>query len=183
MSAVETTIAQLAPTGTWTIDPVHSHVEFAIKHSGVATIRGRFGGVEGTLAGGDSPRISGTIQIGSVDSGDETRDTHLLSPDFFDVERYPTITFRSTAVERRSGELVVHGELTIKGTTRPVELRGALVGTGVDPMGSDRIALGLETTIDRTDFGLSWNAPLPGGGLMLPNEVSLTATFAAVRAA
>ena len=178
MSAVETTIAQLAPTGTWTIDPVHSHVEFAIKHSGVATIRGRFGGVEGTLAGGDSPRISGTIQIGSVDSGDETRDTHLLSPDFFDVERYPVATFEATRFE--PGRVI--GTLTIKDVSREVELDASISGPNTDPWGNERIGLDLEGELDRGDFGLTWNAPLPGGGFLLSDRVKVQASFSLVRA-
>jgi polyisoprenoid-binding protein YceI len=171
------------PTGTWRIDPVWSALEFEIKKIGIAAIKGRALGFEGSVVGGAEPAIDGKVEASSLTTFDETRDGHLQSPDFFDAERYPTITFRSTSVEERGGELIVHGELTIKNETRPIELRGSLVGTGVDPMGNDRIALALETTIDRTDFGLTWNAPLPGGGLMLPNEVSLQATFAAVRSA
>jgi polyisoprenoid-binding protein YceI len=109
----------------------------------------------------------------------------LQSPDFFDVERYPELRFESTSVEGEGEgeELVVRGDLTIKGETRPVELRGAFLGAGADPYGNDRIGLELETSVDRTDFGLNWNAPLPGGGFLLPNEVVLRATFAAVREA
>jgi polyisoprenoid-binding protein YceI len=183
MTIVAEQTEAVIPAGTWRIDPVWSALEFEVKKIGIAAIKGRALGFEGTVVGGAEPSLEGTIDASSLTSFDETRDGHLQSPDFFDVERYPTITFRSTSVENRGGELVAHGQLTIKDTTRPVELRGALVGTGVDPMGNDRIALDLKTTIDRTDFGLSWNAPLPGGGLMLPNEVALTATFAAVRAA
>jgi polyisoprenoid-binding protein YceI len=171
------------PAGTWRIDPVWSALEFEVKKIGIAAIKGRALGFEGTVVGGDTPAIEGTVDVTSLTTFDETRDGHLQSPDFFDAERHPKLTFRSTSVEKRDGELVVHGDLTIKGHTRPLELRGSLVGSGVDPMGNDRIAVALEGTIDRTDFGLDWNAPLPGGGLMLPNEVLLSATFAAVRAA
>ena len=171
------------PTGTWRIDPVWSALEFEVKKIGIAAIKGRALGFEGTVVGGPASAVEGRVDVSSLTTFDETRDGHLQSPDFFDAERYPTLAFRSTSVEKRDGELVVHGELTIKGHTRPLELRGRLVGTGVDPMGNDRIALELAGTIDRTDFGLNWNAPLPGGGSMLPNEVLLTATFAAVRAA
>lgn len=171
------------PTGTWRIDPVWSALEFDVKKLGIAAIKGRALGFEGTVVGGEQPAIDGKVDVTSLTTFDETRDGHLQSPDFFDSERYPTLTFHSTSVEKRDGELVVHGELTIKDHTRPLELRGSLVGSGLDPMGNDRIAVELEGTIDRTDFGLNWNAPLPGGGLMLPNEVLLSATFAAVRAA
>lgn len=175
----ETTI----PVGTWRIDPVWSALEFEVKKLGIAAIKGRVLGFEGSIVGGDEASIEGSAEAASLTTFDETRDGHLQSPDFFDVERYPEIRFRSTSVESRNGELVVHGELTIKDETRPVELRGRVVGTGVDPTGNDRIAVELSGTIDRTDFGLAWNAPLPGGGLLLPNEVRVEATFAAVRAA
>lgn len=171
------------PSGTWRIDPVWSALGFEVKKIGIAAIKGRVLGFEGTVVGGGEPAIEGTVDVSSLTTFDETRDAHLQSPDFFDAERYPELRFRSTSVEDRGGELVVHGDLTIKGQTRPLELRGSLAGSGVDPMGNDRIAIELEGTIDRTDFGLDWNAPLPGGGLMLPNDVLLTATFAAVRTA
>jgi polyisoprenoid-binding protein YceI len=171
------------PAGTWRIDPVWSALEFEVKKLGIAAIKGRALGFEGSIVGGPRPSIEGTADAASLTTFDETRDGHLRSPDFFDTERYPEITFTSTSVEDRDGELVVHGDLAIKNETRPIELRGSLVGTGVDPMGNDRIAVELGGTIDRTDFGLDWNAPLPGGGLMLPNEVRLDLTFAAVRAA
>lgn len=181
MIAEETEIA--IPTGTWRIDPVWSALGFEVKKLGIAAIKGRALGFEGSIVGGTEPAIEGTAEAASLTTFDETRDGHLQSPDFFDTERYPTIRFRSTSVESRNGELVVHGDLTVKDETRPVELRGSVVGTGVDPTGNDRIAIELATTIDRTDFGLDWNAPLPGGGLILPNEVRIDATFAAVRAA
>jgi polyisoprenoid-binding protein YceI len=171
------------PAGTWAIDPVWSALGFEVKKLGIAAIQGRALGFEGTITGGEEPTIEGTVEVSSLTTFDETRDVHVQSPDFFDAERYPKVRFQSTSVEERNGELVVHGELTIKGETRPIELRGSFAGSGIDPMGNQRIVLELSTTIDRTDFGLNWNAPLPGGGLLLPNEVLLTATFAAVRAA
>jgi polyisoprenoid-binding protein YceI len=183
MSIVAQESETVIPSGTWTIDPVWSALGFEVKKIGIAAIKGRALGFEGTVVGGAEASIEGSIEVSSLTSFDETRDGHLQSPDFFDAERYPTIRFRSTSVEERGGELVVHGELTIKDETRPVELRGSFAGRGVDPAGNDRIVIELSGTIDRTDFGLNWNAPLPGGGLLLPNEVLLTAAFAAVRAA
>lgn len=173
----------IVPTGTWRIDPVWSSLEFAVKKIGLATIKGRALGFEGTVLGGHEPMIEGAVDVSSLTTFDETRDGHLQSPDFFDAERHPRIRFRSTSIERDGDELVVSGELTIKGVTRLVALRGTLAGTGTDPMGNERLALELVGAIDRTDFGVSWNAPLPGGDLMLPNEVRLTATLAAVRTA
>jgi polyisoprenoid-binding protein YceI len=179
----EQTETTAIPTGTWRIDPVWSALEFEVKKLGIAAVKGRALGFEGSIEGGSAPTLEGVADATSLTTFDETRDGHLQSPDFFDTERYPSIRFRSTSVESRGEELVVHGDLTIKNETRPVELRGSLVGTGVDPTGNDRIAVALSGTIDRTDFGLDWNAPLPGGGLLLPNEVRVDATFAAVRAA
>jgi polyisoprenoid-binding protein YceI len=183
MSIVADRSASVIPTGTWTIDPVWSALEFEVKKLGLAVIKGRALSFEGTVTGGDDATIEGSADVSGLTMFEETRDAHLQSPDFFDAERHPTIAFRSTSVDQRGEELVVHGELTIKGKTKPVELRGAFTGTGVDPMGSERIVLELSGTIDRTDFGVDWNAPLPGGGLLLPNEVTLTASFAAVKAA
>jgi polyisoprenoid-binding protein YceI len=171
------------PTGTWKIDPVWSSLEFEVKKLGLMTIKGRVPGFEGTIVGGEHPAIEGTVDVSSITTYDETRDGHLQSPDFFDVARYPTLHFRSTNIELVGDELLVEGELTIKGITKNIDLRGSYVGVAVDMTGNDRIGLELETTVDRTEFGLNWNAPLPSGGFLLPNEAVLRATFAAVRAA
>ncbi len=183
MSIVAEKSVSIIPAGTWTIDPVWSAVGFEVKKLGLAVIKGRALEFAGTIHGGEAPSIEGTVQVSSLTTFDETRDAHLQSPDFFDAGRYPEVSFRSTSVERAGEEVVVRGDLTVKGVTKEVELRGAFLGTGVDPTGNERVALELEGTIDRTDFGVSWNAPLPGGDLLLPNEVLLTASFAAVKAA
>jgi polyisoprenoid-binding protein YceI len=183
MTIVSDTSATLIPTGTWSIDPVWSALEFEVKKLGLMTVKGRVPGFSGTIEGGESPSISGSVDASTITTFDETRDGHVQSPDFFDTERYPELRFESTAVEMKGDELVVEGDLTIKGITKPVTLEGRYVGAGVDPYGNDRIGLQLEGTVDRTDFGLEWNAPLPGGGFLLPNEVVLKANFAAVRAA
>lgn len=171
------------PTGTWTIDPVWSSLEFEVRKLGLMTVKGRVPGFTGTIHGGEKPSIEGSVDVSSITTFDETRDGHLQSPDFFDVARYPTLRFESTSVELLGDELVVEGKLTIRGVTKPVVLRGSYVGTAVDPFGNDRIGLELSTTVDRTEFGLEWNAPLPSGGFLLPNDVVLRAYFAAVRAA
>jgi polyisoprenoid-binding protein YceI len=183
MSIVADTSATVIPSGTWSIDPVWSSLEFEVKKLGLATVKGRAPGFSGTIEGGETPSISGTVDASTIVTFDETRDGHLQSPDFFDTQRYPELRFESTSVETRGDELVVEGELTIKNSTKPVELTGSFVGAGVDPYGNDRIGLELSGTIDRTEFGLAWNAPLPGGGFLLPNEVLLRANFAAVKAA
>ena len=182
MSILADTSATVIPAGTWSIDPAHSAVEFHIKHLGLSTVKGRAPVVGGTIEGGEQPSIRGTVGIASITTFDENRDGHLQSPEFFDVERHPELTFESTEVEFSGDDLAVEGELTIKGITKPVTLRGTFVGSGVDPWGNDRIGIDLEGTVDRMDWGLSWNAPLPGGGFLLPNNVRLTATFSAVRA-
>jgi polyisoprenoid-binding protein YceI len=183
MSIVADTTAEVIPTGTWAIDPVWSSLEFEVRKIGLIPIKGRVPGFSGTIEGGVSPTIEGTVDASSITTFDETRDAHLQSPDFFDAERYPELRFESTGVTVESGTVVVTGDLTIKGTTKPVELRGTYLGAGADPYGNDRIGLELEGTVDRTDFGLVWNAPLPGGGFLLPNDVALKAVFTGVKQA
>jgi len=181
MSIVADTPVTAIPAGTWSIDPIWSSLEFEVKKLGLMTVKGRVPGFSGTIQGGETPAVEGRVDTSTITTFDETRDGHLQSPDFFDTQRHPELRFESTAVEVRGDELVVQGNLTIKGVTKPVELKGSYVGAGVDPYGNDRIGIQLSGTIDRTEFGLEWNAPLPGGGFLLPNDVVLTANFAAVK--
>jgi polyisoprenoid-binding protein YceI len=174
--------ATVIPAGTWSIDPVWSSLEFEVKKLGLFTVKGRVPGFSGTIAGGGSPTIEGTVDATSITTFDDTRDEHLQSPEFFDTQRYPELHFSSSSVELVGDELVVQGDLTIKGVTKPVELTGSYSGAANDPWGNERIGLQLKGTVDRTAFGLEWNAPVPGGGFLLPNDVQLTAYFAAVRA-
>jgi polyisoprenoid-binding protein YceI len=183
MSIVPDTAATTIPTGTWTIDPVHSSVEFHVTHTGVATVKGRALVVSGTVHGGEDASIEGTVDVSSLTTFDETRDTHLRTPDFFDAERYPELHFRSTEVTRRDDRVLVAGDLTIRGVTKPVELEGTFQGPNTDPYGRERIGVDLEGVVDRRAFGVSWNAPLPGGGELLPNEVPLVASFSAIKEA
>src|SRR5262245_59306629 len=183
MSIVADTTANVIPTGTWAIDPVWSSLEFEVRKIGLIPIKGRVPGFSGSIEGGESPSVEGTVDASSITTFDETRDAHLQSPDFFDAERYPELHFQSTDVVVHNRQVVVTGDLTIKGRTKPVELRGTYLGAGADPYGNDRIGLELEGSIDRTDFDLTWNAPLPGGGFLLPNEVTLKAVFTGVRQA
>jgi polyisoprenoid-binding protein YceI len=183
MSILAESSATVIPNGTWSIDPVWSALEFEVTKLGLVTVKGRVPGFSGTIEGGETPAITGTVDVSTITTFDETRDGHVQSPDFFDTKRYPELRFESTSVETQGDELVVEGALTIKDVTRPVTLTGTFVGAGVDPYGNDRIGLELAGTIDRTEFGLNWNAPLPGGGFLLPNEVVLKASLAAVRAA
>ena len=183
MSILTESPVAVIPAGTWSIDPSWSALEFEVRKLGLVTVKGRVPGFSGTITGGETPSVVGTVDATSITTFEADRDAHLQSPDFFDAQRYPQLRFVSTSVETSDDEIVVHGDLTIKDVTRPVELRGTLSGPESDPWGNERIGLELSTTIDRTAFGLEWNAPLPGGGFLLPNDVALKAYFAATRTA
>src|ERR671919_2237014 len=173
MPIVAETKEAVIPTGTWSIDPVHSTVEFHVTHAGIATVKGRALVIAGAISGGDEPSIEGTVDATSLTTFDETRDAHLKTPDFFDAQRHPELRFVSSTVEDRDGELVVHGDLTIRGVTRPVELRGTFRGATVDGYGNERIGLDLAGTVDRREVGLSWKAPLPRGDSLPPDDIPL----------
>lgn len=181
MSIVTEAQAVAIPAGTWEIDPAHSTVEFAIEHLGLATVKGRAPAVSGEIVGGEHPAIRGTVDVTALTTFDEQRDAHLQSPEFFDAARHPELRFESTAVSVEDGRLVVDGELTMKGITKPVTLTGTLTGPAADPWGNERIGVRLEATLDRTAWGLTWNAPLPDGGFLLPDEVRVFASFSAVK--
>jgi polyisoprenoid-binding protein YceI len=171
----ETQTEKIIPTGVWKSDPVHSSVGFSVKHMVVATFRGDFDDFDITLSNEDGePRLYGAVRVDSVDVRDENLKGHLLSPDFFDAERTPEITFTSTGTRVDGDELVVDGELTIKDTTKSVEARGTIVGPVEHPVGGERLGIDLSTTVDRTEFGLNWNAELPKGAVVLQNAVTLT---------
>jgi len=181
---VSTSTIPFAPAGTWTADPVHSHVSFELEYAGVNTFRGGFDDFAVTLAGGDEPSLAGTAKVASVDVKDENLNGHLQTPDFFDAARYPEIAFRATELHRLDGDRVEgRGELTIKGVTQPVALTGTIAPAPVtDPMGRERLGLRLETSIDRTEYGVSWNAPnQTGGGEYVANDVNLVAELALIR--
>jgi polyisoprenoid-binding protein YceI len=161
------------PAGTWALDPVHSTVSFSVKHLLVANFRGGFGSFDVTL---DADGLSGTVDVASIDVSEPDLNGHLLSPDFFDAERHPQLRFRSTAIRVSGSDLDVDGELTLRGVTRPVEITGTVSGPVTHPFdGSSRLGLEFETVVDRTAFGLSWNAPLPTGGFAVGNDVKLYA--------
>ena len=169
----------IAP-GTWTVDKVHSHVGFAVRHMVVSTFRGEFQEYDGQLGVGDDGalQISGSVGVDSLKVKDENLAGHLASPDFFDTAAYPRISFRSTAVDvGEGGDLVVEGELTIKDHTHRVSARGGITGPHTDISGGDRIGVELEAVVDRRDYGLNWNAPLPKGGFALDNDVKLAVTL------
>jgi polyisoprenoid-binding protein YceI len=183
MSILAESPVAVIPAGTWSIDPSWSALEFEVRKLGLVTVKGRVPSFSGTIIGGERAAIDGFVDATSITTFDTDRDAHLRSPEFFDTQRYPELRFVSTSVETAGGDVVVKGDLTIKDVTRPVELRGTLSGPESDPWGNERVGLELATTVDRTAFGLEWNAPLPGGGFLLPNEVLLKAYFAATRTA
>ena len=173
------------PAGsTWAVDAVHSTVGFAVKHMVVATFRGQFDRYDATLIAAEDGtlRLSGSVAADSIAVKDENLAAHLSAPDFFDTERFPAITFNSTLVRTESGELIVDGELTIKGTTRPIEARGTITEPAVTFGDVEKIGVELEAIVDRTEYGLSWNAPLPKGGFALANDVKLIVNLELARA-
>jgi polyisoprenoid-binding protein YceI len=171
------------PQGTWNIDPAHSSVEFAVKHMGIATVRGQATKFEGTIdSSGDEAGLKGTVDVASITTHDEQRDQHLGSPDFFDTARFPQIAFSADRIELSDdGSVRIPGQITLKGVTKPIELTGSYTGTGTDPWGNERVGLEVSTTIDRREFGLEWNQPLPGGGLLVSNDVTLLLSASAVK--
>ncbi len=173
---------------TWTVDPAHSVAEFKVKHMMISNVRGQFTGVSGALTLEETDisksRIEATIDAASINTAEAQRDAHLKSADFFDVEKFPTLAFRSTAVRSRGeGELAVEGELTIHGVTRPVTF--AVEGPtppAKDPWGKTRIGIAATAKINRKDFGLTWNAALETGGILVGEEVTITLDVQFVKA-
>jgi polyisoprenoid-binding protein YceI len=184
MSATSITPDRI-PSGAYNVDPAHSNVGFEVRHMGIATVRGTFRSFEGKLdATRDAPVLEGSVQVDSIDTGEENRDGHLKSPEFFDVERNPTISFHSTATEAGAdGQVKLSGEITIKGITKPIELTGTIAENGEDPWGNQRVGLEVEGTIDRREFDLKWNQTLPNGNLLVSNDVKLLVSVSAAKAA
>jgi polyisoprenoid-binding protein YceI len=166
------------PTGTWNLDPVHSQVAFAVDYM-VGTFRGTFSPVEAKLdvAEDRTTILTGRAPVTGVNVQDENLAAHLQSPDFFDAERTPEITFSSTDIRRVGDGVEIDGELQIKGNVLPAHLDGTITDPAEDPYGNTRIGLDLSTTVDRTEFGLNWNNPLPSGEPALADEVTLTANL------
>jgi polyisoprenoid-binding protein YceI len=181
MTAEQQTGAATAPqtgTSTWTLDPAHTLVEFAGRHMMVTTVKGRFKGVRGTITidEADPARsaVEAELDAASLDTGNEQRDAHLKSPDFLDVERYPTITFRSTRVEPQGNERArVTGALTVHGVTREVTLETELTGFGRNPFGKEVAGFEARTTLNRKDFGLTWNVALETGGVLVSDTLKI----------
>jgi polyisoprenoid-binding protein YceI len=178
---VKTQTLTAAPAGTWRLDPVHSSVGFEVDYL-AGTFKGDFRDVAADLAvDGDAARIDGTAKVESVDVKDENLAAHLQSPDFFDAERHPELRFTANRVEL-GDPVTVRGELTIKGVTKPVALAGTVTPPMADPYGNERMAIKLATRVDRTDFGLNWNMPLPTGQPALANDVRIVGDLYFVKA-
>jgi polyisoprenoid-binding protein YceI len=183
-SAVATSATNL-PTGTWSVDPVHSSVEFQVKHLGIATVKGQFNKFEGTLeVGPDGAKAYGTVQVESVDTREPQRDEHLRSADFFDAAKYPEITFRSTAIRSTGDEdFEIDGDIQIHGITQSITLKADLEGTETDPQGNDRVGLSASAQFNRSDHDMKFNAALGSGNVLVSDKVKILLDISAVKAA
>ena len=175
-------------TSTWNIDPAHSAAEFKVKHMMISNVRGKFGGITGVLNRVEADQTQSTLEVsidvGTVNTQDEKRDGHLKSPDFFHVEQFPAMTFKSTHIEKKGDGFAVTGDLTIHGVTKPAVLNVEDVSEPTkDPWGKTRIGLTATTKINRKDFGLGWNAPLEAGGVVVGEEVAITLDVELIKAA
>jgi polyisoprenoid-binding protein YceI len=172
----------------WTIDPMHTQVEFSARHMGIMTVKGNFTGVQAAIDFNEddftASSVEATIDPRTLTTNDERRDTHLKSPDFLNVEKFPTIAFKSTRIEHAAhDQYKMTGDLTIRKLTRPVTLDVVYSGQGKDPMGNVHAGFSASTTINRKDWGLTWNVALETGGLLVGEEVKLALEVEAVRAA
>lgn len=171
------------PAGTWHLDPSHTTVGFTVRHVMVSKVRGRFGTFSGVIHTSDDvleSTVEATVEMISVDTGDANRDQHLRTSDFFDVETFPTMTFRSTALAASGDNYELAGDLTIRGVTKPVTFELEVGGIGKDPYGATRLGLEATTNISRKDFGLDYNAALEAGGVLIGDKVTLELDVEAV---
>ncbi|HWV47910.1 MAG TPA: YceI family protein [Microbacterium sp.] len=162
--------------GTWVLDPAHSEVTFSVRHMMISKVRGTFGVKSATLVAPENPleaAVTASVDVASVDTKDDGRDTHLRSADFFDVENHPTMEFVSTGARVENGDFFVDGDLTIRGTTKPVSFALDFGGFGVDPWGNYKAGASASTTINREDFGLTWNAALETGGVLVGKDITI----------
>jgi polyisoprenoid-binding protein YceI len=180
-TTIETVPGYLA--GTWAIDPVHSDVGFVVRHMVVAKVRGRFTKFDGQIVTGENAgdsSVTATIELNSIDTGNTQRDDHIRSADFFEVETYPTMTYRSTGVRQDGDDLVLDGQLTLKGVTKDVPLRLELNGFGPDAYGGTRAGFTATTEINRRDFGVNFNAALETGGAVVADKIAIHLEIEAV---
>jgi polyisoprenoid-binding protein YceI len=171
--------------GKWTIDPVHSEVGFSVRHMMVSKVRGRFTEFSGDIVTGENPAdssVTAEITLSSIQTGEENRDNHLRSPDFFEAENYPTMTYKSTSVKPHGDDWTVEGELTLKGVTKSVPLRLELNGFGPDAYGGTRAGFTATGEINRRDFNVSFSAPMANGGAVVSDKIALHLEIEAVLA-
>ncbi len=184
-NATATAAPTRVPTGRWAVDPSHSSVEFQVKHLGIANVRGHFANFGGTLEIGEdlaSAKAHGTVDAGSLDTNDEGRDAHLRSPDFFDIERYPEITFRSREiVPTGDATFEVIGDLTLRGVTRELKLEAEITGVEQDPYGNERVGLEVTGQLDRSDYGMTFNQALGSGNVLVSDKVKLALDISAIK--
>ena len=175
------------PTGTWTVDPSHSNVEFQVKHLGIATVRGAFRAFEGTLeipSDLTSARAYGTVEVASVDTNEAQRDEHLRSPDFFDVANHAQLSFASTAIRPLDDDsFEITGDLTLHGVTNPVTLTAEITGTEQDPWGNERVGLEVTGQLSRGDYDMTFNQALGSGNVLVSDKVKLRLDISAVKQA
>jgi polyisoprenoid-binding protein YceI len=171
-------------TGTYTLDPTHSQANFTVRHAGISKVRGTLAITAGTIAVGDeveSSTVVADLDAASVNTGDTNRDNHLRSADFWDAENAPTWTFQSTAVTPAGNDFAISGDLTINGVTRPVQLDTEFTGAATDPFGNSRIGFEATTQISRKEFGLTWNAALEAGGVLVGDKITIALDLSAIR--
>jgi polyisoprenoid-binding protein YceI len=170
--------------GTWTVDPSHSTIGFVARHLMVSKVRGHFATFSGTVTVASDPfdsKVEATVDIASVTTGDETRDGHLKSADFFDLETYPNMTLVSTGIEKDGGAYVLHSDLTINGITKPVDFELEFNGVGADPWGGTRAGFSAEADVNRKDWGLEWNVALEAGGVLVGDKVKIQLEIEAIK--
>jgi len=184
MSTTTTALPTGLTTGTWAVDGSHTEAAFTVRHAGISKVRGTVAVSEGTITVGEdlaSTAVSVTLDPATVSTGDANRDGHLKSGDFFDVEKFGQWTFVSTEIREAGSEYVIAGDLTIHGVTQPVELATEFNGTAVDPFGNTRAGFEASVTISRKDFGLTWNAALEAGGVLVSDKVAIALDVSAIR--
>jgi polyisoprenoid-binding protein YceI len=184
---MSTTTSTIIPTGTWSVDPAHSEVGFAVKHMGIATVRGEFTEFEGTLEIAEdlsSAKAYGTVKVESVDTSEPQRDAHLRSADFFDAAEFPELSFESTEIEALDDEeFRITGRLTLHGVTNEIVLHADVQGTDIDPWGNERVGLEVTGQLSRGDYGMKFNQALGSGNMLVADKVKLTLDISAVKQA
>jgi len=187
MMSTTTSRSTAVPTGTWSVDPAHSKVGFAVKHMGIATVRGEFTEFEGTLEIGEAlstAKAYGTVKVQSVDTNEPQRDQHLRSPDFFDAAQYPELSFESTRIEALDDEqLRITGTLTLHGVSNEVVLHADVQGTDIDPWGNERVGVEVTGQLARGDYGMKFNQALGSGNMLVADKVKLALDISAVKQA